>query len=533
MTSIQAELEKLISGLPEERKAEIAKATRQIFKGQPWIPNDGPQTQAFESEADELFYGGEAGGGKTDLLIGTAISSHRRSLILRRLNGEVDGLIDRAVEIIGHEKGLKRNAPARWKFAEQLVMFGGCQHLNDREKYRGVPKDLIAFDEVTNFLRPQYEFIIGWARSTMPGQRVRVIAAGNAPLPGSDGMWVIDRWAPWLDPNHPNPALPGELRWFTTYQGRDFEVEGPGPVVIDGVPLLDEKGGQVLPKSRTYIPASLDDNPDLAETGYAATLSGLPEELRRSMRGDFSVSHTDAEFQVFPTQWIEAAMQRWTEAGRDRPMDVIAADIAQGGPDQTAFARRHGTWFDRVLTWPGKDTPTGSIVAGLLVMHRRNGAEIILDMGGGYGGSTRDHLTAIDSDMEANLTQSLRPTLFSGASSAEGIKDRTGTLGFFNLRAAATWSLREQLDPEHGKNLALPSDPELRAELAAFRWTMRPGSKIQVLAKSDIKDLLGRSPDKADAIIMAAYARGKTIGARGAISPQMARAITSSRKPRR
>lgn len=528
MTNLQSELEKLIRGLPEEQQTAIAEAVRPIFKGQSWLPNAGPQTMALESEADELFYGGEAGGGKTDLLIGAALSQHRRSLILRRLNSEVDGLIDRAVEIVGHDRGLKRNPPARWKFPNQIIMFGGCQHLKDREKYRGVPKDLIAFDEVTNFLREQYEFIIAWARSTMPGQRVRVIAAGNPPIT-ADGMWVIERWAAWLDPNHPNPALPGELRWYTTYQGRDYEVDGPGPVIIEGEQLRDEKGALVYPKSRTFIPASLDDNPDLAETGYAATLSGLPEELRRAMKGDFSASHADHEFQVFPTAWIEAAMNRWSEAGRDRPMDALAADIAQGGLDRTVFSRRHGTWFDQLLTWPGKETPTGAVVAGLLVMHRRNGAEIIIDMGGGYGGSTRDHLTA--NDTEDRLPT--RPTLYSGSMSAEAIKDRTGMLGFYNLRAAATWNLREMLDPEVGKNISLPPDPELKAELAAFRWVMRPGSKVYIQSKDEVKALLGRSPDKADAVIMAAYARGKTTVHSGAISPSMSRAITSGRKPRR
>jgi hypothetical protein len=528
MTNLQAELEKLIGQLPPERRNEIAQAIRPAFKGQQWIPNGGPQTDAFESEADELFYGGEAGGGKTDLLIGTAIANHRRSLILRRLNSEVDGLIDRMEEILGHKRGLKRNPPARWKFPNQIVMFGGCQHLEDREKYRGVPKDLIAFDEVTNFLKSQYEFIIGWARSTTPGQRVRVIATGNPPTT-ADGMWVLERWGAWLDPNHPNPALPGELRWYTTFRGHDYEVDGPGPVMIDGQQLLDEKGQPVYPKSRTFIPASLEDNPDLAETGYAATLSGLPEELRRSMKGDFSVSQVDAEFQVFPSSWIEAAMGRWKEEGRQIPMDVIAADIAQGGADRTVFARRHGKWFDQLLTWPGSETPTGSIVAGLLVMHRRNGAEIIIDMGGGYGGSTRDHLTSNDAETQLPI----RPTLYSGAATAEGIRDRTGRLMFTNLRAASAWSLREQLDPETGIHLALPPDPELRAELAAFRWEMRPGAKVFVKSKDQIKDLLGRSPDKADAIIMAAYARGKTTVASGGIAGNMARAITSSRKPRR
>ena len=49
-----------------------------------WVPNPGPQAQAFLCEADELFYGGEAGGGKTDLGIGLALSAHKRSLLLRR-----------------------------------------------------------------------------------------------------------------------------------------------------------------------------------------------------------------------------------------------------------------------------------------------------------------------------------------------------------------------------------------------------------------------------------------------------------------
>jgi hypothetical protein len=166
-------------------------------------------------------------------------------------------------------------------------------------------------------------------------------------------------------------------------------------------------------------------------------------------------------------------------------------------------------------------------------MHRRNGAEIIIDKGGGYGGSTRDHLTSNDAEFNANVTETLRPTLYSGAATAEAIKDRTGMLRFVNLRAASCWHLREQLDPESGKNLALPPDPELKAELAAFRWKMMPGSKVQVLAKDEIKQLLGRSPDKADAVIMAAYARGKTTASRDAISGSMTRAITSSRKPRR
>ena len=46
----------------------------------------GPQAEAYHCEADELFFGGSAGSSKTDLGLGLALTAHRRSLILRRVN---------------------------------------------------------------------------------------------------------------------------------------------------------------------------------------------------------------------------------------------------------------------------------------------------------------------------------------------------------------------------------------------------------------------------------------------------------------
>ena len=50
----------------------------------------------------------------------------------------------------------------------------------------------------------------------------------------AEGAWVISYWGPWLDPGHPNPAKPGELRWFTTIDGKDVECSGPEPVIVNG-----------------------------------------------------------------------------------------------------------------------------------------------------------------------------------------------------------------------------------------------------------------------------------------------------------
>ena len=48
-----------------------------------WEPQPGPQTAAYESLADILFYGGAAGGGKTDLLMGLALTTQQHSILFR------------------------------------------------------------------------------------------------------------------------------------------------------------------------------------------------------------------------------------------------------------------------------------------------------------------------------------------------------------------------------------------------------------------------------------------------------------------
>ena len=264
-----------VRGLPEEAYPEILEAT----KAYPWIPSPGPQTEAYFCQADELLYGGEAGPGKTDLLLGLAFTAHRRSLIMRRQCTDMGALIDRAIEIAGTRDGLNRSPPPRLRTGDNRVIdFGAAGQLGDEEHWQGQPHDLLGFDEVVQFLEQQVRFLMGWVRSTDEDQRCRVVMASNPPVTAS-GMWIIPMYRPWLDLTHPSPAEPGELRWFVTDEdGNDEEVDGPSPI---------ERGGEVYePVSRTFIPGSLGDNPYLVDTGYKKRLDALPEPLRSAVRDE-------------------------------------------------------------------------------------------------------------------------------------------------------------------------------------------------------------------------------------------------------
>lgn len=484
-----------LDGASEESRQAATKEALEQTKHMRWVPNPGPQTDAYYSEADEMFYGGQAGGGKSDLAIGLSLNDHKRSLVLRRTGFESLKLVDRYIEILGHKDGWNGQTNV-WRIDGRIIDIGGCQHEDDKQKYKGNPHDLICFDEVSDFSETQYTFIIGWNRSADASQRCRVVATGNPPT-RPEGLWVLKRWAAWLDPKHPNPAQPGELRWFTTIDGKDTEVDGRGPHMVDGKP--------VFAKSRTFIRAKLEDNPDLAKTDYDSVLAGLPAEFRAAYReGRFDLSLKDGAFQVIPTAWVLEAQKRWTSKPPEGvPMCAMGVDPAGGGKDENILAPRHDGWYAPFEVIPGSQTPLGTDIGGVIVSRRRNNAVIIIDMGGGYGGVAYKTLT--ENNIEAIPHK--------GAAAATG-RTNDGVFSFYNMRSQVIWKFREALDPSQdgGSPIMLPESPELVADLTAPTFTVAAGGKIKVESKEDVCERLGRSTDRGDAVVIAWSAGPKMAG---------------------
>lgn len=471
----------------EDKKEIIAHTSSEI-----WIPNPGPQTEAFFSKADLLLYGGQGGGGKSDLIAGLALTQHQRSLVIRNQYTDLGAIVERFVSIAGTRDGLNSSPPPQFKYDGRIVDFGAGSSLEKAETWQGNPHDLIAIDEACQLSELVVRFFMGWNRAAdsdldnVSSQRTRVLLCSNPPLT-ADGEWIIGMFAPWLDPNHQNPAEHGELRWFITDpDGKDQEVSGK-----DDIQMID--GQAYIPKSRTFIPASLSDNPFLINTGYQATLDAFPEPIRSAIRdGNFMAAREDDPWQVIPTKWVLDANERWREGKSDNmAMTAIGLDIARGGRDETVLAPRYGKWFDELISIPGRQTPDGPSVVALVVQHMRDGASINLDAIG-VGSSVQDH---IDS---ANLEY----VALNGANRSDRAT-RDGKFGFVTKRSEMWWSLREALDPDYGLGIALPPDQKLLSDLTTPKYSVRSGEppKIYVESKEDIKKRLGRSTDKGDAVI--------------------------------
>lgn len=204
--------------------------------------------------------------------------------------------------------------------------------------------------------------------------------------------------------------------------------------------------------------------------------------------------HVLAEFAgsedgVIPLSWIESAMAR--EIPDNPYCRILGVDVADTGDDKTVFAYRDGPVVYRLETFETGDT---MLTADRVENRAVRGTRVVVDsIGVGAGVAAR---------LKRNKDLKVQPFV---ASAGTKRRDKSGEMGFANLRAAAWWNLRELLDPASDDEIVLPNDGQLLGDLSAPTWREVAGGKIQIESKADIKKRLGRSTDVGDAVVQAMW----------------------------
>ena len=444
---------------------------------------------AYASDADEIGYGGQAGGGKSDFLLGMAITRHRKSIIFRQEYTQMRELIDRSYEILQTSGATFNKSDHLWRGIPGggSLEFGAVADIRDIKKYQGRPHDYIGIDEGAEHKKNVVLALTAWLRTQDKNIRPQLCIASNPPL-DPDGEWLIARYAPWVNPDHPDPAKDGELRWYVTDRdGIDTPVDGPEFVTI--------KGEKLQPLSRTFIFASVDDNEVYRDGRYKAMLQALDEPLRsKFLYGDFSSSIQDSDLQVIKSAWVKRAQERWNEP--EGEPDAIGIDVARGGRDKTVFAFRYGHVCATLQPHPGTDTPDGPTLCALIINETKPGPIVGIDILA-VGSSPVDYLR--DYGYEVVPINGNAKPLITRYGEKEIYTDRSGLFRMKNLRAAMYWNLRDLLEADE---IDLPPDKQLHAELIAARY-MPTVSGIQIEDKDRIKGRIGHSPDLADAVAYA------------------------------
>lgn len=337
----------------------------------------------------------------------------------------------------------------RWLIGDTLVGFGRKPQDYDKHAFQGIHRKyvLVIIDEACGI--DEWMWIAALAITT--GVHCRVLAIGNPDDPSSyfhkvckpDSGWNVIKISVLDSPN------------FT------------------GEPVSQHLKDQIT--DQTYLDAMEKEVGRDSPLWTSKVLGEFPEI---------------DEFSVIPLGWIYDAQRRWLEwEAAGRPLEggkVVGADIARFGLDKTAFAVRYNDVIVDVKAMPKKDTQG---TATLLKEETGRGLSIIDTNGVGAG--------VYDEMRKSNFY-----SLPFNPGTKTLLRDSSGQIEFYNLRAAATWHLRELLDPSRNSTICLPPNDKLAADLSAPRWKNIAGGKLVIEGKDEIRKRIGRSPDLGDAVTL-------------------------------
>lgn len=163
------------------------------------------QKQFIDATADEVLFGGAAGGGKSyaqiiDALLYAVTYPGSRQLILRRTYPELDKSIIRTCLTV-YPKDIYRYTASTHTgtFSNgSIIDFGYCDNENDVYRYQSSEFDVIRFDELTHFTRDMYIYLISRLRG-VNGYPKQMKSTTN---PGGIGhKWVKERFIDTASPN--------------------------------------------------------------------------------------------------------------------------------------------------------------------------------------------------------------------------------------------------------------------------------------------------------------------------------------------
>ncbi len=300
-----------------------------------WEPQEGPQTILCSSPADIVFYGGEAGGGKSMGLLMDPLRGINTpgfgAVIFRRTYKMITkegGLWDKSMEFYSTLGGVPRETKLDWTFGPHgcKVTFAHMVHESSKLDWMGAELSYIGFDEITHFTESQFWYMISRMRSTC-GFRPCLRATCN-PEPYS---WVHRLLEWWIDPisGVPIPERSGVIRWFMR------RPDGS----LDWRDNRTDFEPHERPKSFTFIRARLSDNPALTEKDpdYESNLDALPAYERSILKdGNWLVRKNTGS--RFKRHWFKIYDQAPKIIRAVRFYDLASTEPHQGNIDPDATA---------------------------------------------------------------------------------------------------------------------------------------------------------------------------------------------------
>lgn len=198
-----------------------------------------------------------------------------------------------------------------------------------------------------------------------------------------------------------------------------------------------------------------------------------------------------ASTQLISREWISGARARWDayvlEHGEIPPRHTMATmglDIGEFGTDANVACFRYGGFVERLITWGGVDT----VITGDRAISEYKGRSTSV---------AKVDATGVGAGVAPHMQRSGCSAIPVKVASSPTVKSELGE--FHILRDQLWWACREWLRVDTGA--MLPPDELLVEELATPTYQVVNG-QIRVMDKDTMRELLKRSPDRADSLCM-------------------------------
>lgn len=233
----------------------------------------------------EAFYGGAAGGGKSDALLAAALEYVHvpgyRAIIFRRTCPNLDDLIERTHEWL-HGKADWTQQKLRWRFPSGATLrFGHMQHDADKFNYKGPAFQFVGWDELSEFLETQYGYLFSRIRRPECQKHKPQFDPQCQTCQFSKHLAQV----PLRVRSASNPDGEGRLwvrKMFVSDEAADAICSG-----VYGDLYYNEYNGRRIP----MVPSRIEDNPGLDQESYIReSLDRLDPISRARLRvGDWRV----------------------------------------------------------------------------------------------------------------------------------------------------------------------------------------------------------------------------------------------------
>lgn len=237
-------------------------------------------------------------------------------------------------------------------------------------------------------------------------------------------------------------------------------------------------------------------------------------------KGDFVYNESG---KIVSLDAIEQAEQRWEET---EAIGRLVLGLDPAGPglagDESAAAPRRGRKVLDLRTWRGlrEEDLVREALAYLDAFRRPDDKEkplVNVDSDGMIGAKVLGLLRAVEDKAGIEVVGVRTGTRLHASDKFPLLRDKL----WWNF---ATWLRAESAGGIGG---AIPENTKLEKELHAPAWEDAGGGRVKVTHKEDLRSMLGRSPDRADAVVLSTWVPSGMVEEKGDPS---ARPVTEDRR---